>query len=299
MKRIFIISVLFVYNMFAINLGSLATASNNGVYYQMGKDISILLSSYKIQLKPISTDGSFENISILDGHDVKHKNTYFAIVQKDAISYYNFAQHTSSGTSVYKKIPAILSLGTEQIHIFTSKKNNFNFENRKTYKVYCGGSESGSCITAEYIEKAYHFKFIYVNTQKETVAEKLQNGMLDLHISIISAPAKKYENLKNLKLVTLPKNLIMDTMYTHKNVNKSVYNWLDESIDMYSVPRVLITSLTDKKYDVVIDSIVKIILKNRNKLKMENPDIWADTNYEYTNYKNFSNVSKKIINKTF
>jgi len=299
MRKIFIISMLFTYNVFAINLGSIATASNNGVYYKMGKDISSILSPYKIQLKPVSTDGSFENISILDGHDVKHKNTYFAIVQKDAISYYNYTQRTSSGKNMYNKIPAVLSLGTEQIHIFTSKNNNFNFENRKTYKVYCGQSEGGSCISAEYIEKAYNFKFIYVNTKKETVEQKLQNGMLDLYISVISAPAKKYENMKNLKLVSLPTNLIMDTMYTHKNVNTSIYDWVDESIDMYSVPRVLITSLTDKQYDVVIDSIVKIILKNRNKLKIQYPDVWGNINYEYVSYKNFSKVSKEIINKTF
>ena len=299
MKKLLLGSILLGYSAMAIDLGNLATASKTGAYYQMGKDLTELLSQYNINLKPVNTDGSFENMSILDGHAVKHKNTYFAIVQKDSISYYNYTQRLNSGKSIFKKIPAILSLGTEQIHIFTAKDNNFNFKTRKSYKIYCGKRESGSCITAEYIEKAYNFDFKYVNTSSDNLEEKLKKGELDLFISVITAPAKKYENRKNVKLIELPNNLIMDTMYTTSTLNTNTYNWLDVPTKVFSVQKVLMTNLNKKKYEVVIDSIVKVILLKRDSLKEKNPKLWKDVDFSYMSYKYFSPISRNIVSHTF
>jgi len=298
MKKLLLVIMLFGY-LQAIDLGSIATASKTGTYYKLGKDISTILSEYNIKLTAINTEGSFENLSILDGHDVKHKKTFFAIVQKDALSYYNYTLRGSGEKRIYEKLPVILSLGTEQIHIFTSKNNNFNLEMKNNFKVYCGDSEGGSCISAQYIEKAYGYKFTYIKSNKLTAKEKVKNGSIDLYISVTQAPASKFEIIKDLKLLKLPKNSIMDTMYTKKTIDYNTYNWIEDDIEIYSVPKVLITSLYQEKYDVVIDSIVKVILLNKDKLEENYPIRWSNMNFKYMHYKNFSKISKKLIDKTF
>jgi len=222
MKKLtlFMMSVGFV---FGIEFGFVATASKTGMYYKLGKDISALLKNYNINLTPIETAGSYENMDILNGNWRKNQNTFFAIVQKDAISYYNYLQYTNNNISILNKIPAVLSLGIEQIHILALEESEFDFELRKTYKVYCGSDNGGSCISAKYIEKTYGFKFIYINSKEENVLKKMKEGMVDLYISVIEAPAKKFQDLEGFRLVDLPTNFAMEDMYIHSSISKNDY----------------------------------------------------------------------------
>ena len=83
--------LIFIFTIFtylnATNLGTIATGSKTGGYYKLGTDISMLLKNYGLKLKPIVSGGSYQNMETLNGVYVKNNNTFFAIVQKDAIPY--------------------------------------------------------------------------------------------------------------------------------------------------------------------------------------------------------------------
>jgi TRAP-type uncharacterized transport system substrate-binding protein len=279
----------------AIEFGTIATASKSGMYYQLGKDISGLLKNYDINLTPINTAGSYENMSILNGKFVKNQNTFFAIVQKDTISYYNYLQYTNNGESILNKIPAILSLGIEHIHLLALEESEFDFDRRKTYKVYCGSKESGSCVSARYIEKAYEFKFVYVNSKKENRFDKLREGMVDIVISVTEAPAKDFKDLEGIKLLDLPTNFIMEDMYVHSNITKEDYAWNIEDIHAFAVPKVLVTNLVDKQYDPVIENFVKIMILNKSYLAQKYGKHWDKIDFSYTGFKKMAKPAKRVI----
>jgi TRAP-type uncharacterized transport system substrate-binding protein len=281
-----------------IEFGTLATASKTGKYYKLGNDISSLLKNYKINLKPIPTGGSYENMSILDGKFIEDQDTFFAIVQKDVISYYNYLQYTNNNVSILDKIPAVLSLGVEQIHLITLDNTDYDYDQRKTFKVWCGDENGGSCVTAKYIEKAYNFDFIYVNAKKENRFDRLRDGTVDIVISVIEAPASDFADLKGLKFIDLPTNFIMEDMYTHSIITKKDYPWLSEDIHAFAVPRVLITNLTDEKYNPILENFVKIMVLNKPYLARTYGDYWDKIDFNYTAFKKMSKVAKDTVSKT-
>jgi TRAP-type uncharacterized transport system substrate-binding protein len=281
-----------------IEFGTLATASKTGKYYKLGNNISAVLKNYKISLEPITTGGSYENMSILDGKFIEDKNTFFAIVQKDVISYYNYLQYTNNNVSILDKIPAVLSLGVEQIHLITLDNTDYDYDKRKTFKVWCGDENGGSCVTAKYIEKAYNFNFVYVNAKKENRFDRLKDGTVDIVISVIESPASDFADLKGLKLIDLPTNFIMEDMYTHSIITKKDYPWLTEDIHAFAVPRVLITNLTDEKYNPIIENFVKILILNKPYLAKTYGEHWDKIDFTYTAFKKMSKVAKDTISKT-
>jgi len=281
-----------------VELGTLATASQTGKYYKIGNDMSSLLKNYKINLKPIVTGGSYENMSIMDGKFIDDQNTFFAIVQKDVISYYNYLQYTNNNISILDKIPAVLSLGVEQIHLITLENTDYDYDQRKTFKVWCGDENGGSCVTAKYIEKAYNFNFVYVNGKKENRFDRLKDGTVDIVISVIEAPATDFADLKGFKLIDLPTNFIMEDMYTHSIITKKDYPWLSEDTHAFAVPRVLITNLTDEKYNPIIENFVKIMVLNKPYLAKTYGDYWDKIDFAYTAFKKMSKVAKDTVSKT-
>ncbi|HFU76351.1 MAG TPA: hypothetical protein ENK66_08915 [Arcobacter sp.] len=294
MKK-FLILLVFISTMSGYELGTIATASKTGMYYKLGIDISDLLKKYDINIKPISTGGSYENLDILNGHYIKNNNTFFAIVQKDAINYYNFLQYKTYEKSIYHKMPAVLSLGVEQIHIMTLEGNEYDFDQRKTFKVYCGTPDGGSCITAKYIEKAYGFDFVYVNSKFEKVYDKMKSGMVDLVINVIETPAAKFQDLQGVKLIDLPTNFVMEDMYTHSIIKKEDYKFLSEDIHAFAVPKVLVTNLSDSKYNPVIENLVKLIVLNKPLLEKEYGEYWKNIDFFYTKFKKMVPIAKKTL----
>ncbi len=297
MKIILLITIFLFNYANAIEFGTLATGTKSGMYYKLGSDISGLFKKYGINLKPIVTRGSYDNLSILNGHYVKNKNTFFAIVQKDAISYYNYIQYNKNKKSIINKIPAIISLGIEQIHILANINSDFDFEKRKTYKVFCGDMESGTCITTKYIEKAYNFKFIYVNSKEDTVLTKLKEGMIDLVFKVVEKPNSFFQHLEDVKFIDLPTNFIMEDMYVHSELTKEDYPWIDEDIHAFAVQKVLVTNLYEKKYAPIMANIANILTLNKTYLEKNYGKYWKNVDFSYTNFKKMSRASKKVILK--
>ncbi|HIP56321.1 MAG TPA: hypothetical protein EYG97_04780 [Arcobacter sp.] len=298
MKLLFItFTVLFTY-MNAVNLGTIATGSKTGGYYKLGKDISMLLKEYDLDLEPITSGGSYQNLETLNGVFIKDNSTFFAIVQKDAISYYNYFQYKLYNKSIYSKIPVVVSLGIDQIHIFALEDSEFDFENRKTYKVHCGSEQSGSCITAKYIEKAYDYKFIYVNSKAENVVDKLKDGTIDIAFKVVASPANYFKDIRSIKFIDLPTNFIMEDMYVHSKITREDYPWINENIHAFAVPKVLITSLWQKEYDPIIANITKILISNKRYLEQRYGVEWKDVDFYEMNFKKMSKGSKDVLLNT-
>jgi len=295
MKIIFITLFTLLSYINATNLGTIATGSKAGGYYKIATDISNLLKNYGLSLTPIVSGGSYQNLETLNGVYVKNQNTFFAIAQKDAISYYNYIQFENNGKSIYSKIPVVLSLGIEQIHIYTLESSEYDFEKRKTYKVFCGSEQSGSCITAKYIERAYDFNFIYVNSKLENVINRLKDGSIDLAFKVIVAPATYFKEATELKFVDLPTNFIMEDMYSHSVLKRKDYPWIDEDIHAYAVPKVLVTNLHDKKYDPIIENLTKIIILNKRYLAKEYGEYWNDIDLLNMKFKKMSRPARDVI----
>jgi len=295
MRIILLITIVLFSYINAIELGTLATGKKDGMYYKMGKDISDLFKKYNINLKPIETRGSYDNLSILDGHYIKNQNTFFAIVQKDAIAYYNYIQYTKHNRTIFNKIPAVISLGIEQIHILANIDSDFDFDRRKTYKVFCGDRESGTCITTKYIEKAYNFKFIYVNSKESTVLTKLKEGMVDLVFKVVEKPNNFFKNLEDVKFIDFPTNFTMEDMYIHSEITKEDYPWIEENIHAFAVSKVLVTNLYEKKYAPILANIANILTLNKTYIEKKYGDHWKNVDFNYTNFRKMSRASRKVI----
>jgi len=288
-----IVILLCINYMYAINIGTISIKNDDNLI-SMSKDIQKILKKYKINSKIQIENNSLDSIEKLINNKT---NNYFAIVNYDSILEYNNKKSKKYGRSIYRNIPVILTLGSEQLHIFTNENNEFEFDIKKEYSVYCGKKDSDSCISAKYIEKVYGFIFTYKKSNIKEIQSDLQNNKIELFISVKKAPYKGFLNFKNIKLVDLPTNFKMEDIYLNSQLKTDTYTFLDEDMHIYGVNRVLITNIKDKKYDALIKNMVKIIMLNKNYLDKNNKIIWEDVDFMYFRYKKFSKVSKNTIIK--
>ena len=287
MKQLLILFI-YVNYLFAVNIGTLNIYKENSLI-SLSDDIQTILNKYDINLDAQENNNSIESIqNIINNQD---KN-YFAIVNKDAISRYNEQQKQNK--TIYSKIPVILSLDTLQIHLFTNSENDFDFDIKKDYNVYCGEENSNSCTSAKFIEKMYNLNFNFISSNINTIEDDLNSNKIDIYISVKKAPASEFENFKNIKLIDLPTNFKMEDMYQNTQLSSSTYSFLDEDIHIYSVKRAIITNLKEKKYHGVINNIIKILVLNKKYLIKKNP-IWKDVDFNYTEYNKFLKSAKRTL----
>ena len=285
MSKFIYILLLFCINLFSVDFGTILSSKDKSNL--IAKDISSILNKYNIDLKIKNTLSSYESIHKL----INNKNNYFfAIITKGSLSYYKQQYNFN-----YNKLPAILPLGDEQIHIFTNENNNFDFEQNKTFNVYCGEKNSDSCIASQNIQNFYSFKFNYINSSEENIFNDLKNNIIDLFISIKEAPYNVYKNIKFIKLIELPTNFKMEDVYVNSVITNNDYSYIDENIHVFAAKRVLITNLKDIKYNNAINSLLKIILLNQNYLEKQNNYKWEEIDFEYFDFKKFSINAKKTI----
>ena len=261
-KKLVIILLCMNY-IYAINIGTI-NIKNDKNSISMSKDIQKILNKYKVNSKIQIEENSLNNIEKL----INNKSyNYFAIVNYDAILEYNSKKSKKYGRSIYRNIPVLLTLGSEQLHIFTNENNEFEFDIKRRYTVYCGKINSDSCISAKYIEKVYGFTFTYKKSNLKQIQNDLKNNNIELFISVNKAPHEEFKAFKNIKLIDLPTNFNMEDIYINSQLKTNTYSFLDDNIHIYSVNKVFISNLKDKKYDNLIKNIVKIIVLNKSYLE--------------------------------
>lgn len=273
------------------------TGSNNGTYIQMGKDISSILKKYNADLEVIPSKGSVENLDALTGKNEKLRAKW-AIVQKDALEYYNFLHFAKTGKELNQSVKTLLPLYNEHIHIFTKKGKKINFKKGSIFTVGVPSKISGSAITARLLERSYGISFKYRYVDYKTGFKYLQDDKIDIYIDVISLGTKKYQNLVGIDLVNLPQNKTMDKRYINTNFLKSNYPWLKKNVYGYKVQSILVTNRIDKKSNQMVGIFLKIILKEYKYL-MNNGHLKWKESYKNKSMKldNLHPIASKILKK--
>ena len=154
----------------ALDLGKITTIQNDKYMQYLAKDIQSILSKYNIASDLEEINNSYDCLKSLQ----ENKN-FFSIVPKDTILYYNDISYKETNTSILMQLKVILSLGIQQIHIFAQENNNFDFENQKKFKIYCGNANSNACITARNIQSAYGWDVRYIQSDDKNITKILNN----------------------------------------------------------------------------------------------------------------------------
>ena len=287
--KLLLIFIICINYLFAIDIGTI-NIQNDTNLMQQTKDIRKLLKQYDINIKINENENSNESIHNTINNTTDH---FFAIVNKDTIHQYN--KQSTLNKSIYSDLPAILSLGEEQIHIFTNINNEFDFDVKRDYKVYCENNISNSCISARFVASMYELNFTFINSSIDMIQEDLKSNKIDLFISVKKAPAQEFKNFTDVKLIDLPTNFKMEDMYINTQLKSDMYSFLDDDMHIYSVKQVLITNLKDKKYSGLINNIVKIIVLNKDYLIKHNPAVWKNIDFTYIKYNKFLKTAKLTI----
>lgn len=279
------------------NFGAITTGSNTGTYIQIGKELSTVFRKYNAHLEVIPSKGSLENLDALTGKNDKLRAKW-AIVQSDALDYYNFLHFKKTQKDVTDLIKTLLPLYYEHVHIFSKKNKAISFKQGSVIKVGVPSKISGSKITARLIEQAYNVTFDYRYVNYKTGLKYLKDDKIDIYIDVISLPAKKYKWLQGIDLVELPQNDYLDRKYLPTKFNSSQYVWLKKTISGYKVPSILITNRVEKKYDQVVGVFLKVILNNYNKLIQNGHSKWKEA-YEnrFIKLDNMHPVAEYILRK--
>ncbi len=297
LKHIMVVFILAASLFARSNFEAIATGSKTGTYIQIGKDLSTVFKKYNADLEVIPTKGSKENLDALTGKNEK-TNAKWAIVQSDALDYYNFLHFKATKHDVIDLIKPILPMYNEHIHLFVKKGKKINLKKGSQFIVGVPSKTSGSNITANLIENAYGVTFGYRFINYNKAMQYLKNGKIDIYMDVISLPATKYEKLEGISLLELPQNKIMDNKYIRTKFNKSTYKWLDKTISGYKVPNVIVTNRVDKKYNQAVEIFLKIILKNYKWLIQNGHPKWQEAyNNRTLKLKNMHPVAYRILQR--
>ena len=157
---------------------------------------------------------------------------------------------------------------------------------------------SGSDITANLLENAYKVNFQYRYVNFKTSLKLLQEDKLDIVINVISYPNTNFKELKNITLIALPQNKIMNKRYLRAKFSKARYPWLQKDVHSYKVPSILVTNRVDKKYNQTVGIYLKIILNNYKSLIKYGHPIWREAYRNRTmKIDNMHPVAYQIIHK--
>jgi len=243
------------------NFGAIITGPKTGTYIKIGKDVSTVFKKYKAHLDIIPSKGSIENLDALTGKNDKVRAKW-AIVQTDALDYYNFLHFKETKQDITEKVKTLLPLYNEYIHILAKKGKKISFKKDSVLRIGVSSKVSGSNITAHLLENAYKVNFQYRYVNYKDGIEYLKQDKIDIFIDVISMPAKRYQNLKGITLINLPQNKTMNKKYIRAKFSKLRYPWLEKDVHSYKVPSVIVTNRVEKKYNQTVGIFLKIILNN-------------------------------------
>ena len=202
------------------------------------------LNEKGFKFKNIVSIGSGDNLKKLYEDKVD-----LAISQVDILKFIN--------KKIDNSIKDVMPLYYEEIYLLVKDDIN-SLKDLNNKNIYCGGFDSGSCFTANFLEHEYNLHFNYV-----TLDDK--DG-IDAYISVIGTPATKYKyKIKGYKFISLPRNKKMDLKYKRGVITHKDYAYIKTHIETYSVLSTIVVRKKDVvKYKKLID---KIKLKTKGILK--------------------------------
>ncbi len=252
---------------------SISGGIEGGTYNSIARDLQKILSKAGINMRVISTAGAWQNIlNVIEG------KTDLAITQLDAYVLASYLYKKKFNKDISEKLQIIFKLYPEEIHVLTRKNarisNVYDLNNKY---VSCGEKNSGSCITAEMISSLYNIKFTMIYMPFKQAIQALIDGKVDAIILTVGKPASLLNEVRDVKLINLPKNSEMDKYFIRTTIDPQDYPWNSDTIGTYAIPSILIAdgTLNNK----MIGKIVLSILSHESFLKANGHPKWKEVGF--------------------
>jgi len=236
---------------------TIATGSKNGNYYKVGKKLN--KEVFKGKAKVINTAGSVENMLL-----VAAGKADIALVQSDALEMLDIFYNTSGKTSD-DLVDIIGKLYTETVHVIVRKDSPIELiSDLDDTIMVSGGKQSGSTVTATFIENRHNIAFKkIIDTSIKDGLKLLKQKKVDVVFYTSKSPASLVVKNKNIKLIGREYILNNNKHIKDLTLTKKTYNFLDDNLGVYGVDTVIIT----KKGFKDIKKIAKFLNIKNFKLK--------------------------------
>ena len=252
---------------------TIATGSPEGTYYKIAQDIQGVAAKDGVDVNVLATHGSFENIGLLGKGQAD-----VGIVQLDALKYFADVMRDEGGLDVFERLKVILNLYPEEIHVLTRREEVSSFYDLENKKVSVGPKNSGSALTAALLFKTYDINAQQLQYTQAQALEELKRGSIDAMIFVAGAPVAAFKDLdKSFRLVRLPRNPVLETIYSRRTLGNDAYPWTATGVETYAVPSGIVT--VDKQENnqmVELGKLVLSILNGRDHLEKTGHPKWRD-----------------------
>lgn len=253
---------------------TIATGPSDGTYFQIAQDIKNVAAKDGIELQPMVTKGSLENIQLLGSGKVD-----LAIVQLDALRFFSDVIKEAKGLDLFNSIKVVLNLYPEEIHILTNKKDIQSFYQLDGKRLSVGTEGGGSAVTAAVLLSVYDIKAVATFDTFEDALKKLTDGNLDAIIFVGGAPLPFMSKLdSSFHFVRLPANPALEQIYLRTTLGKSQYAWAGADVETYAVPASIMgIDDRDEKYVAQMQGLVLSILNASESLRSSGHPKWKSS----------------------
>lgn len=249
----------------------MATGSEKGVYYAIGKGISEVVAKANIKINVITTHGSQENLEL-----VSQGKAQLCIVQSDTIynAYNGIGQFSGKRNT---NIQAIASLYTEAVHILVRNPLHIKkIEEFKGKRISIGPEGSGSSSNALAILEAVgitpnEVKLMHMSIEDSIIAIKEEK--VDVVFYTAGYPADAVNLMAQNQSInffepnpdTLERLIDAYPYFVTTTIPKNVYSHQDEDITTIGVAAVLVGR--NDLDNFVVNSLARSIFAHVSDLK--------------------------------
>lgn len=250
----------------------LATGSEKGTYFPMGKDIKRIADDPAISIKVLSTGGSVDNIEKL-----RNKEAQFGIVQFDILMLQDSEMKKSSGKSIFDTVKPIMPLHKEEIHLVASAETDVEFGNKQSYNICAGEKGSGSAVTAQILEQIYNIKLVQFAAPYSECLDMVKKKQVDFMVYTAGKPVAMLREIKGYRLLSMPANTLGDKYFLRSELTRDDYTWNENTAPTYASGSVLVTNMgTSKMDEVFLSAFLLRLYSNVERLKRVGHPKWND-----------------------
>ena len=225
----------------------IATGAKSGNYFKIGKKLNNQV--FQGKAKVINTAGSVENMLL-----VAKGKADIAFVQSDALDMLDIFYNESNKNSD-DLVDIVGHLYTEIVHVIVNKDSNFNLiSDLEDTIMVSGGKQSGSSVTATYIENRHDINFKeIINTDIENGLELLRKKKIDVVFYTAKASSDLLKKYNNIKLIGREYALNDNKHIKNVTLKKNAYDFLENDLATYGVDTVIIIKKGFKDINKIIE----------------------------------------------
>lgn len=265
-----------------IHMG-IITGSKSGTYYQIGSDLSRLVSRDQIRLDVMPSRGSVENLVTL----WDRRSIQLAIAQSDVL-YFMSELGDDRAREIISSIRVAMPLYTEEAHLVAREGIN-NFADLEGKKLAIGPPGSGTTMTSEiFLEITGVRPLALARGSLEASLEALRKGEVDAMMVIAGSPVRLLEEGVSpddgLHLVPLGDVEALAKVYGKPVVIPAgTYRWQTEPVETLGVVAGLMTLdfAQDDPDCKNVGQVTGLIKSNMDWLKTKGHEKWANVDLTF------------------